>query len=198
MDPFPEEGYPWAMSPRPWYRRNRSLTLDRRRDVQELLEQLRGVHPPSPDEGGRVWRYAVILSTVAALYVPFIMTDLGAGPATPGQQMGLLSLVVVAVVCLSFFILSTHTHTYIFGEEGVTCRDRHEEERWFIACREIEAVSVLRLQGGRFYLYLIERESGRQLAVHSHASISQEVGALALVQSAFGERSGGPPPESDH
>ena len=87
---------------------------------------------------------------------------------------------------------------YIFGEEGVTCRDRHEEERWFIACREIEAVSVLRLQGGRFYLYLIERESGRQLAVHSHASISQEVGALALVQSTFGERSEGPPPESDH
>ena len=186
------------MSPRPWYRRNRSLTLDRRRDVQELLEQLKGVHPPGPGEGGRVWKYAVILSAAAALYLPFIMVDLGAGPATPGQQMGLLSLVVIAVVSLSFFILSTHTHTYIFGEEGVTCQDRHEEERWFIACREIEAVSVLRLQGGRFYLHLIERESGRQLAVHSHASISHVVGALVVVQSTFGERSMEPPPDPDH
>ena len=167
------------MTSRQWYRRKRSIKIERSVEIIALLAQLEGQHPPGPSEYGRVWRLATGLSLVAALYLPVVVGDLSGLTHSNSALFLLLGATVFIAVTLSFLLLSTHTHTYTLTVDTITCHDRRGELRWSLSFMEIKGILIRHLPEERLFLYLLTEENPRRFPVHAHRSICEKLGPLA-------------------
>ena len=173
------------MSTRQWYRKTRVARFERIVEIRDILGNLTGVHGPEGQPKSAVTRFAVTLGLMAAVYIPVIIQDLSEGYTINWRLVALLSLSIFTAVALLFFVLSTHNHTYDFGEGHVACTDSHGEERWVIQRRDVNAIEVHRLRGQRFYLYLIRDDTDERFPIHCHPSICDKIRELTLVTIAF-------------
>lgn len=173
------------MSPKRWYRQKRVARVDRIVEMRDILHRLAGTHPPERQTKSTVWRFAITLGLMAAVYSPLIIQDLSEGYTINWSLVALLSLCIFAAVALLFFMLSTHNHTYTFEDSNIKCVDSRGDTRWDIHPRDIEAIEIHRLRGQRFYAYLITSETQKRLPIHCHPSISDKIAESPVIQLAF-------------